>query len=217
MAQRFAEVFTRLANEVHHTLTSYLTAEREGVDKHAHRVSYAHVAAAVADGGQTKAVTVGKARERVENARKNEMCGGDAIGGSLTAEGVDGLEIQRRSDFADGALITRIREVRQQLRHALHAVQALGKEGLGRCVIIATDSLLLGADVIGKTQILHIDGIAVKGAAQLAIEEVVGTSVRHKVMEVGKQILVLLRLDDLDSVHRALLQIEGLYESILVG
>ena len=101
------------------------------------------------------------------------MSGGNAIGCLLTAETVDGIQIQRSHDFAHATLFAWVRQVGYYFRHAFHAIQTLGKECLGCRIVIASCSLFLGKHIISKAEILKVNGVAFKGATQLTVEQVV--------------------------------------------
>ena len=95
------------------------------------------------------------------------------MGCLLAAETFYSIQIQRSHDFANGTLFAGIRQVGYYFRHAFHAIQALGKECLCSRIVIASDSLFLGTDIISKVEILKVNGVAFKCAAQLTVEQVV--------------------------------------------
>ena len=96
MSQRLVEVGAGLRQEVHHRLLTNLGTHGQGIDKHAHRVTDAQVATAIADGGDANLLVVGEARERIEHRGQREVGRREVV---LFAENLYGTEVQRTEYF----------------------------------------------------------------------------------------------------------------------
>ncbi len=85
----------------------------------------------------------------------------------LTAEVVDGREIQRRVQGAQGSLLLGIGKVSRNLRHALNFAQTVLEEVAGSSIFLATFSGFLCSYEVGVGEGFRFNLFAVEQVKQL--------------------------------------------------
>ena len=142
------------------------------------------------------------------------MCWGYLLSAT---EGCRFFEIRRTDSLADKALFIRFGQVGRNLTTTLTGLQLLGKELLGSFKVVTLLSLLLVADKVEIGVTLFLNRRSVEHTANLTNQQVGRTSVEQQVMNIHQQVYPTRRLHHLEAIERRLLQVERLYELILVG
>ena len=101
VTQRGIEIPAHLVQELFNRLVAYFRSDCQRIDEHTRRMVDAQVGAPVADGRDAQLLGRGKARQRIEYCREQQMSRRDVVG---TTEAVDSVDVKPCRHLADSPL-----------------------------------------------------------------------------------------------------------------
>ena len=213
VAQRLVEGVACLTQESSHGHVVDGQSQRQGVDKHAHRVADLEVGPAATDCAEIHIAVVGVTCHDIGCCCQEQVGRCDLL---LAAEGCHTIMVDGTDNLADKALFGALGQVGGNLAGSLTCLQLLGKELLCLCKLLALLGLLLVGDIVEIGVALSGNVLALEHVTDLVEHQVGRPAVKQQMMHIDEQVRALGRLDHLAAVQWRLLQVERLHKVVLV-